>query len=133
MRLLGCGATGRTKCTPPAHDLAFARHPGVQAIRSDPRARCPVEACDKDLPLIPHKEARSVHGGIGEAPEWVRVIRQKVGRVESIFARSDSLSAEGTVSPSSFDPIHDCKLPQNASRCLTDRASAAATSQLHTI
>ena len=126
--MLGCGATGRTKSTLLAHDLAFTRHPRVQTIRSDPRARCPIEACDKGLPLIPNEEARPVHRGIGEAPEWVRVIRQKVGRVQSIFARSDSLSAEGAVSPPSFDPIHDCKLPQHASRCLTLRFSGGPRS-----
>jgi len=125
MRLLGSGATRRAKSTLLPNNLAFARHPWVHAIRSDPRARCPVEACDKGLPLIPNEEARPVHGSIGEAPEWVRIIRQKVGRVQSLLARSDSLRAEGTVRPPSFDPIHDRRLPQHASRCLTDRAPAA--------
>ena len=51
-----------------------------------------------------------MHGGIRKAPEWVCVIRQKVGGVQGVFARSNGLTAEGTISPASFDPIHDCKL-----------------------
>jgi hypothetical protein len=68
-----------------------------------------------------------MHGGIRKGPEWVCLIRQKVGSGQRIFAGSDGLATKGTVSPSSFDSIHDCKLAQSASRCLTDRASAAAT------
>jgi hypothetical protein len=71
-----------------------------------------------------------MHGGIRKGPEWVCLIRQKVGSGQRIFAGSDGFTTGGTVSPSSFDPIHDCKLAQSASRCPTDRASAAATSPL---
>jgi hypothetical protein len=107
MRLLDSGVTWRTESTTSAHDLALARHPWVRSIRIYPGARGPVEASDKGLPPIPHEEAGPVDGGIGKAPEWVGVIRQEIGSNQRIFAGSDSLATKGTVSPSSFDPIHD--------------------------
>ena len=127
MRLLGSGATWRTKSTVLAHDVAFTCHPWVRAIRFHPSARCPVKARDKGLPSIPNQEARPMHGSIGKTPEWVRFIGQKVGCRQGFFTRCDGLSAERTVCLPRLDPIHDSKLPPYASRCLTDRASAAAT------
>src|SRR5215217_1628053 len=130
MLLLGSGATWRTKSTVLAHDVAFTCHPWVRAVRFHPSARCPVEACDKGLSSVPHQEAHPVHGGVGKAPEWVRFIRQKVGCSQGFFGRSDGLAAERAVSLPRSDPIHDSKLAPYASRCLTDRASTAATGRL---
>ena len=51
-----------------------------------------------------------MHGRGSKAPEWVRIICQEVRSAQGIFPGPNGFTAQGTVSPPSFDLFHGCKV-----------------------
>jgi hypothetical protein len=61
---------------------------------------------DECLPPIPHHEARSMHRGIREPPQGVRIVRDEVRREECVIIRPNGAPAQRTVRPPSSNPLH---------------------------
>jgi hypothetical protein len=51
-----------------------------------------------------------VHGSIREAPEWISLVGQKVGRNEGIVIWPNDIPAERTIGSAGFDPLHRRKM-----------------------